>query len=50
VSLRYPWKCNTLDDVRAELAKCPEGFKGPFALEWAGRLINYDDAVELVKP
>jgi len=49
VSLRYPWKCKTLDDVRTELAKCPEEFRGPFVLEWEGQLINWDDAMELAK-
>jgi len=33
VSLRYPWKCATIEDVRAELVKCPEGFRGALALE-----------------
>jgi len=49
ISRRFPWKCATIADVKDELRECPGWARGFLAIEYQERLLNWDDASELVK-
>lgn len=47
-SRRYPWPVRSVDELRAELGRCPLWARSKAGWLWRGRLIRWTDAVRIV--